>query len=150
MAGTKTNSFGAMMKTLFSASLYKPELGRMARRCTFAGLAVLFLASGAATYYQHLYQNVTTNAIVAAATFLIGLWISFRAVNYPTFADFLISVETEMRKVSWPGKKELWQTTRVVLIFMALFIVMIYLYDVFFTSFFRVLDLALRSIGLVS
>ena len=31
-----------------------------------------------------------------------GWWISYRIVNFPAFADFLIAVEAEMNKVSWP------------------------------------------------
>src|SRR5687767_13392569 len=37
----------------------------------------------------------------------IGLWVSYRIVNIPKFADFLIAVEAEMNKVSWPSKDEL-------------------------------------------
>ena len=69
-----------------------------------------------------------TGAIVA----VLGIWASFRAINYPTFADFLVSVEAEMSKVSWPSKQELYLNTRVVLIFMALFTILIFLYDVIF------------------
>ena len=32
------------LKTLFSTKLYKPSLGKIARRSTFGGLAVLFMA----------------------------------------------------------------------------------------------------------
>ena len=46
--------------------------------------------------------------------FVIAGWMLFRAVNYPRFADFLISVEAEMDKVSWPGRKELYRSTVVV------------------------------------
>jgi hypothetical protein len=31
-----------------------------------------------------------------------GLWSVYRLVNMPRFADFLIAVESEMAKVSWP------------------------------------------------
>ena len=31
-----------------------------------------------------------------------GLWASYRLVNVPAVADFLIAVEAEMNKVSWP------------------------------------------------
>ena len=35
------------------------------------------------------------------------MWISYRLVNIPAFADFLIAVEAEMNKVSWPTRHEL-------------------------------------------
>ncbi len=45
----------------------------------------------------------------------IAMWIIFRVVNYPRFADFLISVEAEMDKVSWPSKSDLYRSTVVVI-----------------------------------
>ena len=47
---------------------------------------------------------------------LAGLWISYRLVNVPGFADFLIAVEAEMNKVSWPGRSELFRASLVVLV----------------------------------
>ncbi len=35
---------------------------------------------------------------------MVGLWLCFRLVNMPRFADFLIAVEAEMNKVSWPTR----------------------------------------------
>lgn len=45
----------------------------------------------------------------------VGAWMIFRLVNWPRFADFLISVEAEMDKVSWPNRSELYRSTIVVL-----------------------------------
>src|SRR5262249_1323828 len=49
---------------------------------------------------------------------LIGLvlWFSWRIVNYPPFADFLIATEAEINKVSWTTRKRLVQDTIVVLV----------------------------------
>ena len=46
------------------------------------------------------------------------LWVSYRVVNVPSFADFLIAVEAEMNKVSWPTRTELFRSSMVVLIMM--------------------------------
>jgi preprotein translocase subunit SecE len=43
-----------------------------------------------------------------------GFWLAFRAVNIPRFADFLIAVEAEMNKVSWPSRTEMFRSTIVV------------------------------------
>ena len=40
----------------------------------------------------------------------LGLWVAFRLVNMPAFADFLIAVEAEMNKVSWPTRGELFRS----------------------------------------
>ena len=42
-------------------------------------------------------------------------WICYRLVNFPGFADFLIAVEAEMNKVSWPTRTELFRASMVVL-----------------------------------
>jgi preprotein translocase subunit SecE len=51
----------------------------------------------------------------------ILLWVAYRAVNVPSFADFLIAVEAEMNKVSWPTRTELFRSSIVVLIMMFAF-----------------------------
>jgi len=51
----------------------------------------------------------------------VFLWISYRVVNVPAFADFLIAVEAEMNKVSWPTRIELIRSSVVVLIMMFAF-----------------------------
>ena len=38
---------------------------------------------------------------------VVGLWAAYRVVNLPAFADFLIAVEAEMNKVSWPRERAL-------------------------------------------
>jgi preprotein translocase SecE subunit len=49
-----------------------------------------------------------------------GLWLSYRLVNFPAFADFLIATEAELNKVSWTTRKRLVQDTIVVLTTMLL------------------------------
>ena len=45
----------------------------------------------------------------------VGIWFGYRIVNYSVFADFLIAVEAEMNKVSWPTRRELWNASVVVM-----------------------------------
>jgi preprotein translocase SecE subunit len=44
-----------------------------------------------------------------------SLWLAWRIVNMPTFADFLIATEAELNKVSWTTQRRLVQDTIVVL-----------------------------------
>lgn len=46
----------------------------------------------------------------------LSLWLAWRMVNLPAFADFLIATEAEMNKVSWTTQKRLIQDTIVVLV----------------------------------
>jgi preprotein translocase SecE subunit len=58
-----------------------------------------------------------------------ALWLSWRLVNVPTFADFLIATDGEMNKVSWSTQKKLVQDTIVVLVTMFLMAVFLFAVD---------------------
>lgn len=76
------------------------------------------------------------SAVAGFLVAVLGVWVSFRVINIPTFADFLVSVEAEMSKVSWPAKRDLFANTKVVLMFMALFTALIFVYDLIFKTVF--------------
>jgi preprotein translocase subunit SecE len=57
-------------------------------------------------------------------------------VNWPKFADFLISVEAEMTKVSWPTKTELYRASLVVIFTMALMAVVLFVFDLVWQAIF--------------
>jgi preprotein translocase subunit SecE len=61
---------------------------------------------------------------------MLGLWACYRLVNVPVFADFLIAVEAEMNKVSWPTRSELYRASMVVLIVILVLAVTMSLFDV--------------------
>ncbi|MBI2804821.1 MAG: preprotein translocase subunit SecE [Planctomycetes bacterium] len=44
------------------------------------------------------------------------MWVAWRVVNVPAFADFLIATEAEMNKVSWTNRRRLYQDSIVVLV----------------------------------
>lgn len=52
---------------------------------------------------------------------VVTMWLAWRVVNMPAFADFLIATEAEMNKVSWTTRPRLIQDTIVVLITLVLF-----------------------------
>jgi preprotein translocase SecE subunit len=59
-----------------------------------------------------------------------ALWFSYRVVNYPTFADFLIATEAELNKVSWTSRKHLFRDTMVVLVTVVLMTVFLFVVDI--------------------
>ena len=73
---------------------------------------------------------------------IVGLWLGFRIVNLPTFADFLIAVEAEMNKVSWPSRTELIRASMVVIVLMFGLTIVLFTYDITLTLF-------LHTIGVV-
>ena len=64
----------------------------------------------------------------------LTLWFAWRAVNYPTFADFLIATEAEINKVSWTSRKALIRDTIVVLTTLFLLTVFLFVVDMFWNS----------------
>ena len=74
---------------------------------------------------------------VVALMMLLGWWLTFRLVNWPRFADFLIAVEAEMNKVSWPTRIELIRSSAVVLITIFLLAAVLFGFDAFWSWFFR-------------
>ncbi len=132
----------------FSTAPYKKSLGVRSRRLTILGILLL----GGTGIYSLTFQGVLPNNWVLALPFenpssftllpdaqiaipllllALVLWGAWRAVNVPTFAEFLIATEAEMNKVSWSPKKRLAQDTVVVLtttLLMALFLLIVDLF----------------------
>ena len=55
--------------------------------------------------------------------------MSYRLVNFPRFADFLIAVEAELNKVSWPTRLEMFRASIVVIIMIFSLSVVIFMFD---------------------
>jgi preprotein translocase subunit SecE len=71
-----------------------------------------------------------------------GMWLGYRLVNWPRFADFLIAVEAEMSKVSWPTKTELYRASTVVIFTMAFLALLLFCYDALWQFLFELLGVS--------
>ena len=60
-----------------------------------------------------------------------SLWLAWRTVNYPQFADFLVATEAEINKVSWTTRRALFRDTLVVLTCLVLLTLFLFVVDVF-------------------
>ena len=110
----------AIIDEMLRVGVYKRSQGRIVRQVTFAALALALLIG--------LWRLVLTLRGygdscppwlcygVPAALAVVGLWAAYRSVNWPAFADFLIAVEAEINKVSWPSMGEMWRWTVVVIV----------------------------------
>jgi preprotein translocase subunit SecE len=145
MSTTQENSAagGSLWSDLLSFSVYKRHQGRMTRQVTFAALAItlsigvwrlaqllpLWLASsgplGTGTDLG-VYRFLVPGLLLAA-----GLWLAYRIVNVPRFADFLIAVESEMAKVSWPSTGEVARSSAVVIFLIFALAAILAGYDLF-------------------
>jgi preprotein translocase subunit SecE len=114
---------------LFQLGLYKRNQGRIIRQITFAAL-LLTVALGAWRLSELAHRSAFKYAVPLAIV-VIGGWFVYRLVNLPRFADFLIGVEAEMTKVSWPTRSELIRSSIVVIITIIGFAVLLWFYDTF-------------------
>jgi len=121
------------LSELLKTEIYKRNQGKIVRQATCIAIWVSF-ALGAYQMYAYLHVRPNTPLAVAYAIptvlLVLGLWFGYRIVNLPTFADFLIAVEAEMNKVSWPSQTELIRASMVVIILMFGLTVVLFGYDV--------------------
>lgn len=130
---------------MFTASRYKRNQGKVARQATFLAI-VAAVAIGAWRFGDWMSQDawaqvipdgleatlspyVVGKYIVPALLAGLGAWAAFRIVNIPRFAEFLISVENEMSKVSWPSRGELFRASMVVIVVIFLLTAILFTYD---------------------
>jgi preprotein translocase subunit SecE len=125
---------------LTSPNLYKRNQGRLTRQLTAIAAALVFILGAwtlSNTVLSEADRPVRLGLPIAIS--LLGVWVGFRVVNYPRFADFLISVEAEMDKVSWPDWPYLVRATGVVLGVMVLTAAYLFLWDTVWMWFFRLI-----------
>ncbi len=119
----------AFLRELGQTGIYKRSQGRITRQVTFAAIA-LTVAIGCWRLSENL-DRVALRFGLPAALLAVSLWIAYRMVNFPGFADFLIAVEAEMNKVSWPTRSELIRASMVVLITIFVLATILTLFDLF-------------------
>jgi preprotein translocase subunit SecE len=142
---------------LFSARLYKPTQGRIARQVTGGAIWVAF-AIAAWRWWQTAYgmdllaslagaeesQRTALNVlrwVLPGLLLALGVWIGYRTVNYPRFADFLIAVEAEMNKVMWPSQDELVRSSLVVIVLLLSFAGLMYVFDMVWVGLFYLMGI---------
>jgi preprotein translocase subunit SecE len=130
----------AIVHEFFRFSFYKRSQGRIARLTTFYALVLIVVVGGWAMGRYYEAQPPMLHYYLPLAFTAIGLWISFRVVQMPAFADFLISVEGEMNKVSWPSRGELFRATVVVILVVFFLAALLFAYDAALTWILRILD----------
>lgn len=136
MAKPKNNE--SFWRELLAVGLYKRNQGRLTRQLSGVALA-LIVFFGAWRLYEgplHDFPGLIGGGVPFSLA-LLGAWIIYRAVNFPQFADFLISVEAEMDKVSWSSRDELLRATVVVIVTMVVMGVVLFFFDMIWQRFFE-------------
>ncbi|MBN1846041.1 MAG: preprotein translocase subunit SecE [Sedimentisphaerales bacterium] len=126
---------------------YKKGQGYYTRLGTAIGAGVLAVL-GCYSLYQKLDaitpgDTITPNvkvwlrAGIPAAVFAVLGWLVFKIVNSPRSADFMIATEGEMKKVSWSSKKEVINSTKVVIVTVIILSVLLAVVDFGFAKLFQ-------------
>jgi preprotein translocase subunit SecE len=136
--------------------IYKKGEGKIVRTCALiAALALLFYGCCSLYDIPHteswLYRTLTVipvlnivirNMFLICAPIFVGLGLLiFWYLNRPQVADFLIETEGELRKVSWPPRKEYITSSGAVLVLIVIIAIFLYLTD-------KGLSFMLRKIGI--
>ncbi|MCH2118785.1 MAG: preprotein translocase subunit SecE [Pirellulales bacterium] len=133
MSKERAASSVSLFQEFFQGRLYKRSQGKVARQVTFAVLAIaVVLGSWRLKDFLSAFVEGSSPALVfgvPGAILVVGLWISYRVVNITKFADFLIAVEAEMNKVTWPTRVELFRSSMVVIIVIFFLAGMLFLFD---------------------
>ncbi|MCU0707483.1 MAG: preprotein translocase subunit SecE [Pirellula sp.] len=139
---------------LLTGTLYKPKQGRIVRQLTCLAIWLACWLGGWQLYEaMGAWGNpaATGNAAgfwrsarywLPLTLVALGMWFGYRIVNWPKFADFLIAVEAEMSKVSWPSKTELYRASMVVIFTMAFLAILLFCYDAFWQLLFELLKVS--------
>lgn len=137
---------GSFWAELFSGRIPKARQGRIVRQLTALSIWVaawlgswqLFetLKSG---LFPDLRDSAAGPYVIYGLPVLMaiaGMWIGFRIVCWPRFASFLIDVEAELSKVSWPSKSELYKAAGVVIFTMAFMATVLFCFDMLWQAIF--------------
>jgi preprotein translocase subunit SecE len=113
--------------------VYKPNQGRIVRQLTALTIWIV-VALGCWALYATLRGSIESGSYlipgIPGGLLLAGAWFGYRVVNWPRFADFLIAVEAEMNKVTWPGKDELIRASIVVMFTIFFLAMALFFFDI--------------------
>jgi len=133
------------IREMLRTDIYKRSQGRLVRQFTCLAIWAAFVLAAWRAYPTltiDWHLSPATAYSVSGILLVVGLWLGFRIVNLASFADFLIAVEAEMNKVSWPSRTELIRASMVVIVLMFGLTIVLFAYDVSLTWF-------LHAIGVV-
>lgn len=137
---TRNRTRASWLSTLLGTGVYKRNQGRLVRQVTVLAFWLLVFIG----CYQ--MGSVPLNGFATPVQLgiplllaAVGAWCAYRAVNYPPFADFLVSVEAEMAKVSWPSRDEVFRATVVVIAGMVILALCLFVFDILWQEVFEFL-----------
>ena len=143
---TATAGYPSVFHELFQVGVYKGRQGRVTRQTTWAALAIIIALASYKLYLtleslQKPQLSPTWYFGLPLLCLAVGLWLAYRLVNLSRFADFLIAVEAEMKKVSWPTWAELVRSSIVVIFVIFALALVLWVYDFIWQALFSALGI---------
>lgn len=139
MSKEKNAALAPFMREFFQFGIYKRSQGRITRQVTFATLAVIVLLGAWRLSVFEMGAGDMLRIGLPLVLGAAGVWFSFRLVNMPSFADFLIAVEAEMNKVSWPTGTEMVRSSLVVIFCIFFLAAVLFAYDLIWRTLLEVI-----------
>lgn len=124
--------------------IYKPGQGKITRISTGVAAAGLL-----ALVVQWVHSSVITRVDpassvgrniahgLAVAVAVVGAILVWKLMNSAKGAEFLITTDAEMKKVNWASRRELFGSTRVVILFLFFIGAFLFVADIFSGWFFH-------------
>jgi len=124
-------------------TIYKPGQGKWVRWGTVVAVGVVtFGAAVTVARWELANAGDVNRAIGGAVVVLLGALLAFWLVNSPKMAEFLIATESEMRKVSWPSRREVANSTKVVILLTFILGILLFMVDIGFLDLFKWMGIA--------
>jgi preprotein translocase SecE subunit len=119
-------------------TIYKKGQGYWTRMGTVGAIGLIGLLAGRFIWEEHIVFGMTDRLtyLVIAIFGLVYGGIAYHLLNKPSNVDFLISTDSEMKRVNWTTNKELFGSTRIVIAFVFIMAVILFTYDLFFQTVF--------------
>jgi preprotein translocase subunit SecE len=98
--------------------IYKHGQGKYTRLWSGVGAAAI-IGLGCFRLYEKLgvlTNNLWMQTMIPAALFVVLVGLLFWVINKPSVADFMISAEGEIKKVSWSSRQEIRDSTLIVVV----------------------------------
>lgn len=119
-------------------SIYKKGQGKYTRLCTGFGMGLVVML-GCLQLYKKLQAtdlNMWVQTMVPAGLFVTLSALIFWLLNKKSIADFLISAEGEVKKVSWSSRREIAISTFIVIVVVVFMAALLGVTDLGFQLFF--------------
>ena len=152
MASDNAATERSLISALFLGDIYKRNQGRIVRQVTcltiWAAVALACWRFHSVVLEQVSFGDLSDRMVYIirrGLPFLLlaaGMWFGYRVVNWPKFADFLIAVEAEMHKVSWPTRSELVRASSVVIFVIFFLAMLLFAYDLLWAAIFQFLNIS--------